>query len=146
MAALARIEPQPDALRRLVALLPDAAAVESVGARLKLSNQQRKRIASAAEPIGTARPHELGYRLGVAGAIDRLLLAGEPIDTLGAWAPPTLPVTGGALVQMGLRKGPLVAATLRRIEDRWIAAGFPQEIDAIVADEVAQALRSTSSR
>ena len=142
MAALAPREPQPDPFRRLVALLPDAAAVEAVGARLKLSNHERKRIALAAEPRGTSGPHELIYRLGQTGAADRLLLAGEePLD----WTPPVLPITGGALVQMGLRKGPLVAATLRRIEDRWIAADFPGSIDDVVADEVAQALRSSSN-
>jgi poly(A) polymerase len=146
LAALAAIEPQPDALRRLVTLLPDAAAVESVGARLKLSNHDRKRIASAAEPRGSAHPRELGYRLGHTGAVDRMLLAGEPADALDGWVPPTLPVTGGTLVQLGLRKGPVVAATLRRIEDRWIAAGFPAAVDDIVADEVAQAMRSTNSR
>ncbi len=142
LAALAGREAHPDPYRRLVALLPDAAAVDAVGARLKLSNAERKRIASAAQPIGTMRPGELGYRLGIEGATDRLLLAGEPTDVLNDWTPPTLPISGGALVARGLRKGPLVANTLRLIEDRWVAANFPTDIDAIVADEVDQALRS----
>ena len=45
-----------DPLRRLAALLPaDPAMAELVGARLKLSNAQRKRLKSAAEP-GEAGP------------------------------------------------------------------------------------------
>lgn len=142
LAALADREPSPDSFRRLVALLPDAAAVESVGARLKLSNAERKRIVSAAQPMGDAAARELGYRLGLEGATDRLLLAGKSIDALNDWTPPQLPVTGGALVGKGIDKGPLVAATLRRIETRWVEADFPTDIDDIVVEEVDQTLRS----
>jgi poly(A) polymerase len=145
LAALAAREATPDALRRLVALLPNPDAVEAVGARLKLSNLERKRIASAARPRGAEPARALGYRLGIAGATDRLLLAGEAADALDGWTPPVLPVTGGALVARGLHKGPVVAATLKRIEDRWIAEGFPADVDAIVAEAVAQALCADSS-
>lgn len=139
--ALAAREPTPDALRRLVALLPDADAVENVGARLKLSNAQRKRLALAAQaPAGG--PREMAFRIGLEGAKDRLLLAGVPAPELAGWIPPRLPVSGGVLVGMGLTKGPQVAATLHRITDRWIAAGFPEVIDDLVADEVDQALRA----
>ena len=141
LAALVDREPEPDALRRLVALLPDPAAVESVGARLKLSNAQRKRVAAAALPA-SGSPREMGFRLGVEAASDRLLLAGRSTAELEDWTPPRLPVSGGTLVAMGLEKGPQVAATLHRITDRWIAGGFTKSIDDIVAEEVAQALRS----
>ncbi|WP_414712402.1 CCA tRNA nucleotidyltransferase [Sphingomonas sp.] len=139
----------PDPFRRLVALLP-ADAVDEVGARLKLSNAERKRIAVAAQPAGAASGRELGYRLGIAGAIDRLLLSDRPegdVTALAGWTPPALPITGGALVERGLRKGPDVARVLREIEDRWIAEGFPDAIrvGAIADEAVAQALRSTSS-
>jgi poly(A) polymerase len=47
-----------------------------------------------------------------------------------------LPIGGGALVARGVTKGPDVARTLRRIEDRWIAEGFPDaERVAVIADE-----------
>ena len=39
-----------------------------------------------------------------------------------------LPLTGGALVQRGLAKGPDVARTLKRLEARWIAAGLPSGV------------------
>jgi poly(A) polymerase len=135
----------PDPFRRLVALLPSA-AVDDVGARLKLSNLERKRIASAALPAGEVGARELGYRLGVEGATDRLLLAegrAEDARAIADWTPPRLPLTGGALVERGLRKGPEVARVLRRVEDRWIAEGFPDANRvALIADaEVDQALR-----
>ncbi|MGE7206615.1 CCA tRNA nucleotidyltransferase [Sphingomonas sp. NPDC019816] len=116
----------PDAIRRLAALLPPQAA-EAVGARLKLSNADRKRLIAAGAGPGEEGPRALAYRVGVAGAVDRLLLAGESVETIRDWAPPTLPLTGGALVARGIGKGPEVARLLRQIETRWIAEGFPDE-------------------
>lgn len=116
-----------DAIRRLAALMP-ADAAESVGARLKLSNADRKRLESAAAGPGDEGPRGLAYRVGTHSALDRLLLAGQPVDTLDGWTPPAMPLTGGALVQRGLAKGPDVARTLKKLETRWIAAGFPPSV------------------
>jgi poly(A) polymerase len=121
----------PDPIRRLAALLP-ANAAEAVGARLKLSNADRKRLIAATDGTGEEGPRALAYRVGLTSAIDRLLLAGADTALLHDWTPPKLPVTGGALVGRGLRKGPEVAAVLRAIETAWIAEGFPD------ADRVAQ--------
>jgi poly(A) polymerase len=134
----------PDPFRRLVALLPEAAVME-IGARLKLSNLERKRIERAAEPAGAESARRLAYYLGVEGAVDRLLLSDRPIEEVSdvmAWTPPRLPVTGGALVARGLSRGPVVAATLRRIEDAWVTAGFPGEdaLATIVDQAVTDAL------
>ena len=117
-----------DAQRRLAALLPaDAAVAERIASRLKLSNKARKRIAAA---VGSdpGPPQALAYRLGTETAVDRLLLAGKPADAsaIAGWTPPRLPIGGGALIAKGVAEGPEVARTLRRIEDQWIAAGFPQ--------------------
>ncbi|WP_294234364.1 CCA tRNA nucleotidyltransferase [uncultured Sphingomonas sp.] len=114
----------PDAIRRLAALLPPEAA-EPVGARLKLSNTDRKRLIAATAGPGDEGPRALAYRVGTSGAIDRLLLAGEPIDVIRDWTPPALPLTGGALVERGVGKGPEVARLLRQVETQWIAEGFP---------------------
>ena len=75
-------------------------------------------------------------------AIDRLLLAGDSLDALTGWTPPTLPISGGPLVAKGLTAGPDVARALHSIEDRWVAEGFPDaaRVDAIANDEVAQVL------
>ncbi|MEO5494761.1 MAG: CCA tRNA nucleotidyltransferase [Sphingomonas sp.] len=146
LATLARQEEAagvaPDPIRRLAATLPrDSAAVAAVGARLKLSNLQRRRLESAVLPVD-AEPRALAYRLGVVSAIDRLLLAGETLDALEGWTPPTLPTSGGQLVAKGLTAGPDVARTLHKVEDRWIAEGFPDaaRVGAIADEEVAQLL------
>jgi poly(A) polymerase len=140
----------PDPIRRLAALLPrDAAINEAIGARLKLSNAERQALASAIRDDLAEGAQALAYRIGPARAADRLLLAGAAAAaaSVADWEPPRLPLTGGALIERGLRKGPDVARALRAIEDRWIGEGFPDAVRAgAIADEVvAQALRSSSS-
>ncbi|HCB76400.1 MAG TPA: polynucleotide adenylyltransferase [Sphingomonas bacterium] len=138
----------PHAIRRLAALIPaDSAVAADIGARLRLSNAQRKRLESAALPAeGDARA--LAYRIGHDQAVDRLLLAGRSINPIRDWTPPRFPLSGGVLVAQGVRKGPLVAATLKAIEDRWIAEDFPGEarLTALTAEAVDQALSSDNSR
>ncbi|MEG3150131.1 CCA tRNA nucleotidyltransferase [Sphingomonas sp. ZT3P38] len=137
----------PDAIRRLAALLPaDPRVADDVGARLKLSKVDRRRLASAAEPAGDEPAEVIGYRLGATLAIDRLLLSDRPESEAAAlvdWDIPALPLTGGALVERGLRKGPEVARTLRVVEEQWIAEGFPDiaRVNQIADDAVARALR-----
>lgn len=131
----------PDPLRRLAALLPrDPKVVAAVAARLKLSNRARKRLACSADP-DVSDPRATAYRNGTQCAVDRLLLAGRVSQAaeVAAWSPPRLPIGGGALIKRGLIEGPVVSRTLRAIEDRWIAAGFPAgaEFDAIVSDALA---------
>ena len=148
-----QIDTGPDPIRRLAALLPrDPAVGENVGARLKLSNHQRKRLMSALIDAGGPL-HPLAYRLGREGAVDRWLLSvDEPFDAvLGArdilsWPIPAFPLTGGAIVARGVDKGPDVARLLKVVEDRWIAEGFPDAARAnVIADEaVAQLSRDAS--
>jgi poly(A) polymerase len=127
----------PDPLRRLAALLPrDTAIAEDVAVRLRLSNKARKRLAcSADEGLGDA-PRALAYRIGTDCAVDRLLLADQPSDAaaIAKWHAPRLPIGGGALIKRGLTEGPIVARTLRQIEERWVEAGFPagEEFERIV--------------
>ncbi|MEA3082012.1 MAG: poly(A) polymerase, partial [Sphingomonadales bacterium] len=132
-----------DPLRRLAALLPrDPSVVEDVSARLRLSNKARKRLACAAGNVEGAAP-ALAYRLGVQCAVDRLLLAGHAREAaeMAAWHAPRLPITGGQLIKRGLAEGPLVARTLRQIEDVWIESGFPhgEDFERIVADALVSA-------
>lgn len=143
LAALVEAEREagllPDPLRRFAALLPaDAALADKVGARLKLSNKARKRLASAAEPYAGEPPRTLAYRLGVAEAQDRLLLGerAEDAAALTGWTPPRLPIGGGDLIKRGLVPGPAVARTLKAIEERWVGEGFPDDgrVDQIVGE------------
>lgn len=134
----------PDGLRRLAALLPaDAAVAESVAVRLKLSNKARKRLACTAIRDVRSAPEALAYRLGTDCAVDRLLISDQAqlASRVNSWRPPRLPVRGGALIARGLPEGPIVARTLRRIEDRWIDEGFPDgdALEAIVADALLDA-------
>ena len=119
----------PSALRRLGALLPRSAEVaSSVAERLRLSRAAQKRLASAAAPAEARadRPSQLAYRIGADAALDWLLLnAPEGADALAGWERPRLPMTGGALIALGLAPGPGVAATLQALEREWVEAGFP---------------------
>ncbi len=140
------IAPQP--IRRLAALLPPMASVtDDVGARLKLSNADRKRLNSAVAAIGEDPPQTLAYRLGRDQAIDRLLLSARPIDDVTAiatWDAPALPLSGGALVERGVGKGPDVARLLREIETAWVTEGFPDaaRVSVLADDAVDHWLRS----
>jgi poly(A) polymerase len=136
----------PDPLRRLVALLPpDPALAETIAARLKLSNKARKRVTCAAGLDAGPDPQATAYRLGVACAVDRLLLSGRVADAreIAAWTPPRLPISGGALIKRGLPEGPIVSRTLKQIEDRWVEAGFPTgpQLEFIVSEALARNLR-----
>lgn len=153
LARLAALEAEaqlaPDAIRRLAAVLPnDAAANEAAGARLKLSNAERQALAGAIGPDLAEGPRALAYRIGPDRAADRLLLAGDADGARAAasFAPPRLPLTGGALIERGLSKGPDVAKALRRIEDRWVAEEFPDAARAgQIADSVVAELLSRDS-
>jgi poly(A) polymerase len=87
----------------------------------------------------------LAYTLGTEFALDRLLLAGKTNEAaaIATWKAPRLPITGGALIERGLKEGPIVAKTLRQIEDRWVNRGFPQgaDFDRIVTDVLGNAAR-----
>jgi poly(A) polymerase len=129
----------PDAVRRLAALLPpDPAVAEKIAARLKLSNKARKRLSSAANPDPGIGTKPLAYRIGIEGAVDRLLLASRPRDAaeINRWTPPRLPIGGGELIARGVPEGPEVARTMRRIEAEWEALGFPEgaEFDRLVEE------------
>jgi len=133
---------EPNALRRLASLLPpDPQAVERIAARLKLSNKAKKRLGSAADQSLGTGSRALAYRLGTEGAVDRLLLAGRADDaaSIKSWKPPRLPIGGSDVMARGVRQGPDVAKTLRRIEDAWEAAGFPKGklFDRLVDDILA---------
>lgn len=133
-------------LRRLAALLPaDADLLDDIARRLRLSNAERKRLVAMAErwpqlPADLADIRARLYRLGGETVLDRALLSApdaEAVAPLRAeardWTPPRLPIGGRDIMALGVPHGPAVAATLRAVEDRWIAAGFPADRDALLA-------------
>lgn len=122
----------PDPLRRFAALLSrDPSVAEAVAARLRLSNKAKKRLICVAGGEFGPSPRALAYWVGVDCAVDRLLLAGRVEDAaaLASWHRPRMSIGGGALIKRGLPEGPVVARTLRLIEERWVAAGFPSGDD-----------------
>jgi len=128
VAAEAAAGIEPDAMRRLAALLPAVPPVaETVAARLRLSRSQRDRLACAAarDTRDSDDPRALGYRVGLDCATDRLLLNGGDPAPLAGWDVPQLPLKGGEIVARGVGAGPEVARILRAIERRWVEEGFP---------------------
>jgi poly(A) polymerase len=119
---------EPDAMRRLAALLPAVPPVaEGVAARLRLSRSQRTRLtcAAARDARDGDAPRPLAYAVGIDSAIDRLLLNGADVSALAGWEPPSLPLKGGEIVARGVVAGPEVARLLRAVERRWVDEGFP---------------------
>ncbi len=131
---------EPDALRRLAALLPaDPASAEDVGNRLRLSNAQRKQLITLASRSvdDNTNPKALAYRLGVEAAMDRLLLGTGDAAAILGWTPPKFSLTGGSIVARGIQAGPEVARVLQAAERQWIEEGFP---DAARVEEIADSL------
>lgn len=145
LAALVSVEQAqeiaPDAIRRLAALLPPQVSLaEQVASRFRLSGAQKKRLAVAAgRDEALSEPRALAYRLGIEGALDRFLIAGADTAALRDWDIPAFPLKGGQIVARGVGAGPEVARLLRRVEDRWIAEGFPDEarVSALLDAELA---------
>lgn len=134
----------PSAIRRLVALLPkEVEKASRISKSLKLSKKRQRAIAerlslgfggNAAELITqSADIRALAYRTDVDAARDVALLFAEEsalpnmLAQLKDWQPPVFPLTGGYLIEKGLKPGPIVAKTLMKIESAWIAEGFPDE-------------------
>ena len=150
LAALARLiaaerehGSAPDPVRRLAALIPARPDLaERVAARLRLSNNQRERLVSAAGRPG-ADARVLAYRLGVPQALDALLLAGRDPAPIARWTPPSFPLKGGTVIERGVAPGPAISRILKAIEARWVEEGFPgpERVETLLAEEL-KALQS----
>ena len=119
---------EPDAMRRLAALLPPVPPVsEAVSARLRLSRSQRERLAcvAARDMRDGEAPLALAYYEGADCARDRLLLTRADPGVLEGWEAPQLPLKGGEIVERGVARGPQVAKTLQAVEGKWVEEGFP---------------------
>lgn len=119
--------------RFLALLTRDAAAVDKVAARLKLSNKMREGFAQRLR-AGLPTPFNvraIAYRADIDTARDAVMLYAVDVDVqeclarLEQWDIPTLSVRGGELIGMGLPAGPLIAKTLQAIEAAWINEDFP---------------------
>ena len=117
---------------------------EDVAVRLRLSNKARKRLACASDSAIERDPKTLAYRVGVQCAADRLLLGRKPSRRRRNCILASAQAAGhrGALIKRGLPEGPIVAKTLRAIEDRWVEAGFPdgEALEKIVSQALSSAV------
>ncbi len=136
---LVALEPQPDPIRRLAALVArDPAAVAE---RLRLSGAQRDRLtallAKPAADLNGARAAQRRalYRWGPELYRDRLLLAAAargvgrrrvaPLLRLAeGWRPPQFPLKGRDLVAAGIAPGPQIGKLLAALETWWIKGDF----------------------
>ena len=139
IASEARFEMSGDPITRLAALIPAVDGVaDGVAARLRLSRRQRELLGCLArrQPTDSGTAKALAYAEGSECAIGRLLLGGDDPRGLSGWEVPDLPLKGGEIVARGL-SGPEVSRTLREVEARWIAEGFPDRSRVLeLLDEV----------
>jgi poly(A) polymerase len=153
----------PDAVLRLIALLPDDADVaRAVGERLKLSGAERARLeglAASREKIvahlSAAEVRRLLYRIGVARFRDRVLLswAASPrgaaaiqwrmlLSISDSWERPRFPLTGREAMAAGVSEGPEVGRVLAAVEAWWLEEDFLPDQDAL-ADKMKSIIRSS---
>jgi poly(A) polymerase len=142
LAGLVALEPSPDPLRRLAALIvADAVAAQSVAARLRLSNVERDRLVLLAAPpvaidlAGDERAQRRAlHHLGLAAYGDLVLLraaetgAADAARRLLAAAPQSLPgefpLRGRDVTKLGIPAGPAVGDALAAVKAWWEAGDF----------------------
>jgi poly(A) polymerase len=150
LARLVAIEPAPDPVRRLAALLPpDSAAAGAFAARLRFPNKVRDRLVALTAPATAidlaaderAQRRTL-YRLGPVPYRDGVLLAAaeagrERPDALlrlaEEWPVPVFPLRGQDLVAAGIPEGQEVGRLLEAVRAWWEANDFTPDRDACLA-------------
>src|SRR5437588_2128467 len=139
---LIAIEPKPDALRRLGALIEvDRNGAVALAERLRLSNEKRDRLVGLApprpiDPGGDARAHRLAlYRLGANRYRDLALLFAadnglkenrlrELLALAAAWQRPQFPLKGRDVTALGIPPGKRVGELLGRVQKWWEDSDF----------------------
>ena len=134
---------QPDAMLRLMALLPRTApAVQSSQTALRLSKAEAGRLTMWAadnlpDPVGMkARALRATlYWHGKQAVVDRAMLAGADVRDLlaaiRAWRRPDFPIGGEDAVALGL-SGPEVGQALSRVARIWVDGDFELEREALL--------------
>ncbi|MEO0606822.1 MAG: CCA tRNA nucleotidyltransferase [Pseudomonadota bacterium] len=134
---------QPEALLRLMALLPRTAmAVQQSQASLRLSNSETLRLTQWAadnlpDPTGmTARTLRATlYWHGKQAVIDRAMLAGADVRDLlaaiRAWRRPDFPIGGEDALAAGL-SGAEIGRALHRVAEIWVDGDFELERGALL--------------
>ena len=130
---------------------------DALAGRLRLSNAERERLlammanrAAVGPDVDCAGMRALVYRCGQIQAEDVLMVTQAARPWPGArfqellavargWQPPTLPIGGEDLLDLGLSPGPEVGEVLRAVEAWWVAGDFRADREACLADARARA-------
>ena len=132
-----------DPFRRLLALLPNLSSldIDAIAQRLRLSGVQRKRLENAIgletdsrlEDVRRGALQDAFYGADSGLLIDRILLSaagGVPfdlpaiLDFADRWQSPRFPLGGDALVELGLKPGPIFGQLLGEVERWWAANNY----------------------
>lgn len=156
LAGLVPLEPKPDALRRLGALVSwDVPSAEAVAARLRLPAAARARLTAFAQPpfpvdlaAGGAAQRRAIYHLGAALYADLVLLraaaAGKAAATqseallavAASWQAPRFPLKGRDVTARGVAAGPEVGLLLSALQAWWEAGDFAADRAQCLAELV----------
>jgi poly(A) polymerase len=136
---------QPDAVLRLAVLAVDVPEdADRLAERLRLANDERARLATAARPspdLGPAVPEQAAraylYAQGAAAFRNRMLVAWarsgaasdsqvwrERLALPERWQAARFPLGGADVMALGVPAGPRVGELLRAVEAWWIAGDF----------------------
>ena len=136
------IEPEPEPLRRLAALVDvDAAGAVGLAERLRFSNAWRDRLQGLAAPwpldpradmpaqrralyrLGADRYRDLALLAAAEDAMSRKRLA-ELLAFARNWIPPAFPLAGRDVTALGIPRGPRVGRLLAAVHEWWQAGDF----------------------
>jgi len=145
------IEPEPDPLRRLAALVEvDGEAALALAARLRFPNAWRDRLHGLAPPwpldaqkdarsqrralyrLGTERYRDIALLVAAEGAMSQSRLA-ELLDLARSWTPPAFPLAGRDVTALGILPGERVGRLLAAVHDWWEAGDFTADHAACLA-------------
>jgi len=148
-----RLGAVPDAMVRLAALavFVDEDA-ERLAARLRLSNAEQAMLRlGAADHANSGLPDERAarrelYRLGPENYQACVLIAWadsgvssddpewrDALRLSERWRPPSFPLRGSDITQLGDLEGPEIGAILRRLEADWVGGGFASSREELLA-------------
>ncbi len=148
LARLIAIEREPDALRRLVALVAvDRQGATGLAKRLRLANDQRARLDALAAPawpidLGAGEPRQRRalYKLGRSLYRDLVMLSGDAtraprlLSMADMLAVPMFPLKGADVAALGIPQGPEIGRRLGEIEQWWDDEDFAPNRAACLAE------------
>jgi len=145
------IEPEPDPLRRLAALIEvDGPAAGAIAERLRFSNAWRDRLEGLAvrwplDPraddraqrralyrLGAERYRDLALLQAAEGSVSRERLA-ELLAIARDWTPPVFPIAGRDITALGIPPGPRVGRLLDAVHFWWETGDFIADRAACLA-------------